>query len=164
MLAARSSHPDSVNAAASPVNAAGSSRRWISADRLNGVVRCPHSNRSVCRRLAITTKPSRCAIRPSLHRTAVRLDGKDDLEQPDHLAALRDRQDARTPAAALPIVEAGWASASPCRGPRRSAPGPKGYGSYTIYRHERRLVVSASNATDSAEGEDRIIVTGDHLS
>src|SRR4051812_44827922 len=46
-------------------------------------------------------------------------------------------------------MSSGWAMAPPCRGPRRSAPGPKGYGSYTIYRHERRVLVSASDATDS---------------
>ena len=40
---------------ASQVNALGSSRRRISAASENGVVRCPRSNGSVCRRLAMIT-------------------------------------------------------------------------------------------------------------
>jgi hypothetical protein len=39
MLAAGSSHADRVNESASQVNAPGSSRRWISAAKVNGVVR-----------------------------------------------------------------------------------------------------------------------------
>ena len=63
MPAAGSSQPARVKAPASQVCGPGSSRCWISADRLNGRVRWPHSYRSVCRRLAITTNPSRCASR-----------------------------------------------------------------------------------------------------
>ena len=56
--AAGSSHAESVNAPASQVNAAGSSRRWISAGNVNVALRCAHSNRSVCLRFAITTNDS----------------------------------------------------------------------------------------------------------
>ena len=63
MEAAGSSHAETVKAPASQVNAAGSSRRWISAGRVNAVLRWAHSNRSVCRRLAITTNASMCPIR-----------------------------------------------------------------------------------------------------
>lgn len=63
------SQAERVNSPAAPGNAAGSSRRWISAGRLNSVLRCPHSNKSVCRRFAITTHPSACALRPISART-----------------------------------------------------------------------------------------------
>jgi hypothetical protein len=45
------------------------------------------------------------------------------------------------------------------------APGPKGYGTkYTIYRQERRIVVSTPALYKGFGCEDRISVTGDHLS
>jgi hypothetical protein len=45
------------------------------------------------------------------------------------------------------------------------APGPKGYGTnYTIYRHQRRIVISTPAPYRGFGCEDRISVTGDHLS
>jgi hypothetical protein len=52
-----------MNEPPSQVNAPGGSRRWISAERVNGVVRWPHSNRSVWRRFAITTNAGAGAVR-----------------------------------------------------------------------------------------------------
>jgi hypothetical protein len=50
-----------MNAAASQVRGPGSRRCCISADGLNDRLRCPHSKRSVWRRLTITTNASRYA-------------------------------------------------------------------------------------------------------
>jgi hypothetical protein len=45
------------------------------------------------------------------------------------------------------------------------APGPKGYGTnYTSYRHQRRIVISTPAPYRGFGCEDRISVTGDHLS
>ena len=52
----------------------------------------------------------------------------------------------------------------PCRGPRRRSAGAQGYGLNTIYRRMRRLVMSAPAARDGLGCEDRVSVTGDHLS
>ena len=86
--------PTRVNEPASQVNAAGSSRRWISADRVNGVVRWPHSNRSVCRRLAITTKPARARSGGSPPEHGGRLDRQRSSSSP--MASPRSVTGART--------------------------------------------------------------------
>ncbi|MCW2141995.1 hypothetical protein BXY51_006585 [Actinoplanes cyaneus] len=77
MLAAGSSQAARVNESASQVNDDGSSRRWISAASVNGVVRCPHSNRSVCRRFAMMTKASVCAVRDTAGAAGHRRHGVD---------------------------------------------------------------------------------------
>jgi hypothetical protein len=59
-----------VNALASHVKAAGRSRRWISADKVKGVLRWPHSNRSLCRRLEITTYASTSAVLTTSAKTS----------------------------------------------------------------------------------------------
>ena len=141
MLAAGSSQPESVNAAASHVRGPGTSRCWISADRLKERLRWPHSNRSVCRRLAITTNASRyatCAI------SATRLRGRFVLEvqlqQADGLPALGHRRQHPPPSAGTM--------------PRLRRVGPQhldGLGAHRLLlrpavegQHGRRLLVVAS--------------------
>ena len=97
MVAAGSSHADRAKAPASQVNAAGSSRRWISAGRVNDVLRCAHSKRSVCRRLAITTNARTCPIRAICASTAAV-----GLVRQGQLAAARELPPARSPAPAPP--------------------------------------------------------------
>ena len=96
MFAAGSSQADSVKEPPSQVKAAGSSRRWISAGRVNGVLRWPHSKRSVWRRFAIITKPSRCAVRAISATTSAAGSCRErHLEQPEDLAALGHRRQHR---------------------------------------------------------------------
>jgi len=61
-------------------------------------------------------------------------------------------------------MPAGWAVGRDVEGPGVDAPGPKGYGSNTIYRQIRRFAMSTPRAMDSAGCGDRVSVTGDHLS
>ena len=92
MSAAGSSQPARVKDPASHVWGPGSSRCWISADRLSGRVRCPHSYRSVCRRFAITTKARTCASRPIAAMSAARgPGGHRQLQDADGLAPLGHR-------------------------------------------------------------------------
>src|SRR4051812_32766159 len=59
---------------------------------------------------------------------------------------------------------ASWPMSPPCRGPpARQRRGPGVGVRNTIYRRERRLVVSAPATGDGGRYEDRVCVTGDHL-
>ncbi|WP_349879248.1 hypothetical protein ABIH81_05125 [Micromonospora sp. HUAS YX12] len=91
-LAAGSSQPERVKAPPSQVNEAGSRRRWISAERLNGVVRCPPLEQVGVP--AVGDDHERQRVRGAgdpVHHVVVRLVGQVDLQQADHLSAVGDR-------------------------------------------------------------------------
>ena len=128
MPAAGSSQPASVNDPASQVWGPGSSRCWISADRLNGRVRCPHSYRSVCRRLAITTNASRCASRAisarSLRRPVGRAGQLQETDRPPRArspapapARTGSRPDSEPPASAARTTCTCWVRTACSAGP-----------------------------------------------
>jgi hypothetical protein len=90
-----SSARDRVNAPASQLNAPGSSRRWISADNVNAVVRCPTRQVGV---VPVGDHHERQSVRRAgnlLHGAGRRLAGQSDLEQADHLTAFGHRRQHR---------------------------------------------------------------------
>jgi hypothetical protein len=142
-FAVGSNHAESVKEPPSHVNAEGSSRRCISAGRVNGVLRWPHSKRSVWRRFAMITDPNRCAVRVIRQDVDAGFGRERHLEQSQDLAAFSHRRQHR------PLVRADAAHVGLSRWQEPELLGPQClFDRAAVERHQDRRFLDIQPVAD----------------